>query len=113
MRRLELPAIFAAHALAFGALVLFACTRCTPAIPAPVTVVTIGDAQIDLCVVSCANEAVFCPSTMSDGGVPQCVAYCHTEAGRTQATTLPSLACMADATSKSAFVACGTVSTCP
>ena len=100
-------------ALLLGAGVVAACYACTPQTPAPITVVTIGDAQIDLCVVSCANEAVFCPSTMSDGGVPQCVAYCHIEADRTQATTLPSLACMADATSKSAFVACGTVSTCP
>ena len=107
---LALLVIFAAS-LAFVA----ACNACSAKPPPPATLVTVADASVDLCEGNCAGQQTYCPCTMLDGGVPACVAWCHESNAKhtSSSTTIPALTCTSSATSKAAYVACGTMSACP
>ena len=106
-----------ALALVFAASLAFvaACNACAATAPQPSTVTVVGDASVDLCQSACEAEATYCPTTMTDGGVPFCVTWCHSSNGKhsSATTTIPALTCQANAKRKAAYVACQVVSTCP
>jgi uncharacterized lipoprotein YbaY len=96
------------------ALALVACQHCTPPTPEPVTIVTVGDARVDGCEGACGSQALYCPASMPDGGYSSCVVVCHARAAdhSSNAFAPASLTCASSATTKAAFLACGTMSRC-
>lgn len=102
--------------MAIGFFVASVCTHCSSGFAPPVLPLPLGDAQ-DLCAVACNQQATYCPSSMTDAGVSACEAWCRTSAsGHKSMNTEPqALQCVAAATDKVSFLACGTMSlgSCP
>ena len=100
-------------ALVCAILASLAIVRCAAA-PAPQPVmVVIGDADIPLAQLVCANLVAFCPSSVPDGGEPVCEAVVTARYGLTPLTQPTVLTCEAFATDKASFKACQGVSSCP
>jgi hypothetical protein len=92
--------------------VLMAC-RCGGQVPTP-HVVVIGDAQIPLAQMVCANLLAYCPNSVPTGSEGTCEAVVNARMGLVPSLMPAVLNCEAAATSKSAFVAClGVASSCP
>jgi hypothetical protein len=93
---------------------MLAACRCNATVPEPKPViVSIGDAEMPIETIVCANMLAFCPTSVPDGGLTACEGVVSSRYGLTPATMPTVLTCEAQAPDKTTFVRCGGVASCP